>query len=170
MSKLKGKKKLNKTISAQLAPFGISKARLSNTFAYHFDNCKVDFKITFGIEDAYFSEFIKERFGYDDNGNEFIISLLHEVGHHKANEEIEGLLLDFCESEKNRIETTMQTTTIEEEIKKLEWEYFNLPDEIMATAWAVKYAKVHPLEVQILTKIVEEALANFYKANEVTED
>ena len=170
MNKLKGKKKLNKIISAQLAPFGISKARLSDTFAYHFDNQKVDFKIALGLEDTIFSEFIKERFNYDDTGNEFVISLLHEVGHHLANEEIEGLLLDFCESEKNRIETKMQYTTIEEEVIKLEWEYFNLPDEIMATAWAVKYAKEHPLEIQVLTKIIEEALANFYKANGVTED
>ena len=88
--KLKGKKKLNKIISAQLAPFGISKARLSDTFAYHFDKQKIDFKISLDIEDAFFSVFIKERFNYDDKGNEFVISLLHEVGHHLANEEING--------------------------------------------------------------------------------
>ena len=43
MAKVKGLKKLNKAVSAQLAPFGISKAVCTNEFAYYFGDNKVTF-------------------------------------------------------------------------------------------------------------------------------
>lgn len=170
MGKLKGKKKLNKAVSAQLAPFGISKAKLSDLFSYDYETEEVTYKLTSDIGDKFFSEFVFERFGFDCRGLEMIISLLHEVGHHLANDEITGLIYDFCQSEKNRIETELADIEEEEEMKKFEWEYFNLPDEILATAWAVKYATEHPTEVQLMNAVIMEKIAKFYTKNGVTED
>jgi hypothetical protein len=167
---IKGKRILNKAISAELAPFGISRCVLGTEYSYSFEQNDIIFKLELAYEDELFSDFMRERFDYDDTGIEFLISLLHEVGHSKANEEIEGSIYEFCEAEKYRISEAMNKATTKEEVKKLEFEYFNLPDEIMATAWAVNYAKQHPLEIQIMWAVMREAILNFYKANGVTED
>ena len=54
--------------------------------------------------------------------------------------------------------------------KELEFEYFNLPDEIMATQWAVNYIKNNPERVKIMWHNIQKALKKFYKKNKVTED
>lgn len=167
--KIKGKKKLNKAISAQLAPFGIAKAVCSDEYSYLFDKEKVTFKLTEGTtEDLWFAEFIKERFDYEVR-YPFVISLLHEVGHHKANNEIEGTIYDFCMAEKARISVEMEEADADRS-KVLEWEYFCLPDEIMATQWAVNWAKTHPKQIEIMWSKMQSALMEFYKKNGVLDD
>lgn len=165
--KLKGKTKLNKAISAELKPFGISKAELSDEYSYCFEDESIAFKITEnGMEDIFFNDFIKERFDYVC-AFPFVLSLLHEVGHHKANDEIEGAIYDFCIAEKERINIAINDSSDIEEIKALEYQYFNLPDEIMATQWAVNYAKSHPKKIAEMWVKMKKALFEFYKANGV---
>lgn len=168
MSKLKGKKKLNKVVSAQLKNFGV-KAKLSTEYAYYFSKSLVTYSITENtIEDKLFNQFIFERFGYKVE-NTFIISILHEVGHHLANDEIDGMIYDFCMDEKNRINEAMQETDDYDEIKSLEYQYFALPDEIMATQWAVNFARNNKLECDVMWENIQNALYKFYKKNGLTE-
>lgn len=167
---IKGRIALNKAITAQLAPFGITKCFLGTDYSYYYDNNDISFKLTLTYEDELFSEFIKERFNYDDTGLEFLISLLHEVGHAMTGDLVEDYLYEFCLAEKNRICKDMEKATTDEEVRKLEWQYFTLPDEIIATAWAIDYAKAHPLEIGVMWAYMKEALAKFYKVNEVTGD
>ena len=109
MSKLKGIKKLNKVVSAQLKPFGIASAFLGTEYSYFFDSEKVEFQITENdFADQHFIDFIKERFNYDVEYS-FIISLLHEVGHHLNNDDIVDSIEDFCQDEKERISEEMAT-------------------------------------------------------------
>jgi len=164
MAKVKGKAKLNKAIGKELAPFGIKGAKVDTAYAYFCDDATVTFKLTENaIEDKWFIEFIKERFDYDVRFP-FVMSLLHEVGHHKANDDVDGEVYDFCIAEKERIEREMETAD-DDRSKVLEWQYFNLPDEIMATAWAVAYAKAHPKKVKKMWKNMQEALLTFYEKN-----
>lgn len=161
---VRGTRKLNKAISATLAPFGIAKAKLSDTYSYSYDTESVTYKITENeIEDIWFIEFIEERFNYKVK-YPFVMSLLHEVGHHNANDEIEGAMLDFCLAEKKRISEEMETAD-DKRSKELEWQYFNLPDEIMATAWAVDYAKNNPDIIEQMWGEMREAFYKFYTAN-----
>lgn len=170
MNNIKGETKLNKTISAILKPFGISEASVSDEYAYIFEDEAITFKITENaIEDRFFMDFIEDRFDYKVE-YPFIISLLHEVGHHKNNDEIEGSIFEFCLAEKKRIDEAMQNTETEEEARRLEYQYFNLPDEIMATAWAVNYAKKHPKKIKKLWKQAKGALLNFYLENGILEE
>lgn len=168
MSKLKGKKKLNKAVSAQLAQFGIKDAKLSTEYSYMWKKERITYKLTETIEDELFNAFVLDRFGYKVE-NTFIFSLLHEVGHHLANDEIDGAICDFCNKEKRRINKGMKIAETEEEVKILEYQYFNLPDEIMATQWAVNYAKQNPLEVGVMWACIKQELEKFYKKNGLTE-
>ena len=168
MTELKGKDKLNKAISKELKPFGISSASLSDEYAYYFEDESVAFKLTSAIEDRWFNEFIAERFNYVCDVP-FVLSLLHEIGHHKANDEIEGAIYDFCMAEKERISEEMQTANADQS-KALEWQYFNLPDEIMATQWAVNYAKKHPKKIQDMWKRMKANILAFYAENGLADD
>lgn len=168
MTELKGKDKLNKAISKELKPFGISSANLSNEYAYYFEDESISFKLTSAIEDKWFNEFVAERFNYVCDVP-FVLSLLHEIGHHKANDEIEGAIYGFCIIEKDRISKEMQTANADQS-KVLEWQYFNLPDEIMATQWAVNYAKNHPKKIQNMWKRMKADILAFYAENGLADD
>lgn len=170
--RIRGKKKLNKAILAEVAPFGIQSAKLSNEYAYYYEDESISYKLDCGaVEDEWFNEFLEERFGYKCKGSaeSFVLSILHEVGHHKANDEIEGAILDFCNTEKERIDREMQDADSEQS-KALEWQYFNLPDEIMATQWAVNYAKEHPRKIKKMMERMRTSLMEFYMANGLTEE
>ena len=164
--KVKGVRKLNSVVSAQLKDFGIKRAVLSDEYCYMCNKEEVQFKLTTDIEDEWLEEFIKERFGYVVP-NIFIISLLHEVGHHFTYDDVDGSVLSFCEDEKARIESEIVTAS-DERSKALEWEYFNLPDEIVATAWAVKYAREHEDEMVEKWNTIAVALKEFYERNGLT--
>lgn len=162
---VKGYKALNKVVSAQLKPFGIKECRCSDDYSYLYEKEIVTFKLTEDtIEDRYFLEFIKDRFNYVPK-YPFIFSLLHEVGHHKTMEDICDSIYDFCETEKDRIETEMADTKDMRKCKKLEFQYFSLPDEILATNWAVQYSKTHPRTIEKMWNEIVNALQNFYLIN-----
>ena len=129
---LKARKKLNKAVSVQLAPFGISKAKYTGEYSYSFEKNRVDFKVdNSAIEDKWYNEFLLERFRYTPT-NDFIMSLLHEIGHAKANENIVDDIYEFCINEKARIGIEMMVAEDEETGRALSFQYFQLPDEIMA--------------------------------------
>jgi len=162
---VKGIKKLNKAIATNLKPFGIESAELCNEYAYIRGEDRIAYKITEGTtEDIWFAEFIKERFNYTVR-YPFVMSLLHEVGHHKTDDDISDGIYNFCQKEKARIDKSIKRAKTEKTWKKLEWQYFNLPDEIMATAWAVEYARTHKQEIEKMWGEMREALIKFYKQN-----
>lgn len=165
---MRGLKKLNSVITKQLKTFGISKAVCSDEFCYYYISEEITYKLTQTIEDKWFMEFIEETFGYAPT-NSFIMSLLHEVGHHNTYDDVEDEDMDFSEDEKERISEEIQTADAER-AKALEWEYFNLPDEIVATEWAVDYAVNHTKELEDMWQEILKALAEFYERNGVTND
>ena len=167
MAKLKGKKKLNNAISKELKPFGLTSAKLSNEFAFYPVSEVITYKLTWDYQDDWLNEFVKERFNYDIL-YPFVFTLLHEIGHYLANDEIEGAILEFCENEKERIENEVKTATDDYE-KTLNWQYFSLPDEIMATQWAVNYSKTHPRKIKQMNERIIDNIKEFYRKNDVTE-
>lgn len=162
--KLKGVKKLNKSISKSMYPFGINATILQDEFAFYFDNNIITFKLTEDNSDEYFSHFVKQRFNFETNYN-FVLSLLHEVGHYKANDEIYGDIYNFCIKEKKRIKEEIEKSEKVSDIIKLSYEYFNLPDEIMATQWAINYMRKHPKKIQKMWKNIDNAIQKFYQKN-----
>lgn len=170
--KLKGLKKLNKAIGTPIKErFGISKVSMTKDFEYSFVKDRVGWSL---VENAYaqedFISFVNDRFNYEIGRYNFIASILHEVGHAKNNDDIVDSVQDFCIDEKEKIAKEISKATDREEIKKINYKYFSLPDEIMATAWAIKYMKKHP---RIIAKMWDEmwsAILDFYEKNHLEED
>ena len=166
MAKVKGIRKLNKALKTVFADFGIENFSLTNDWAYYPDENKITYSILENnIEDVWFNEFVKKRFGYKVK-NTFMITVLHEVGHHFTLDDIydSDAVYEFCTREKERIEKAMETASAKKS-KKLEFEYFSLPDEIIATEWAVRYATEHEKELDEKWKEIEKAFVEFYTKN-----
>lgn len=166
MAKLKGKKKLNKVIKKQLAPFGIDKVLMETEFAYYADNTIAYTPVINDYQGQAFINFIERRFDFTTK-MPFMLFLLHEVGHHVANENIIDDVAEFCDRERERIDNAMESIETEEELEKINEAYFNLPDEIMASQWAVNYMKKHPRITKKMWLAIAEEMDNFYKKNEV---
>jgi hypothetical protein len=165
----KGVRKLNNAVSAILAPFGISKARYDdeNGYTYYPTNHKVTFKILEeNIGDELFIDFIKDTFDFTVP-NSFIISLLHEVGHHYTLDLIDDETYNYCYDEKQRISEELSKAETYEDIKALFYQYFMLPDELEATTWAVDYAESHPRKIKIMWNKVRETIYEFCENNDI---
>ena len=157
------KKKINKAVTACLKPIGIDKAKIYDEYEYLFDKNLVHFKLETSntYADIWFNEFLDERFGFkvESDVMEIIMSILHECGHANANEEIEGAIFDFCQNEKMTLNVnTLGAINLGDEplARKFSFQYFNLPDEIMATQWAVNYAENHPKEIAKMVEVFTE--------------
>ena len=68
--------------------------------------------------------------------NSFVWSLLHELGHHATNDDLTEEEERYCDRKRARVART-----------KAKHPYYRLPDEVMATTWAVEYANTHKEEV-----------------------
>lgn len=169
--KLKGIKKLNKAITELVEPFGISEAKLGTDFAYYFTDEHIEFQMTCGDwTDELFDKFVEEEFGFK-NPYPFVLSILHEIGHHNTWEEIDDDVYDIILKKKERIAKIIQNKKNSREKKiAADLEYFNLPDEYAATAWAVDYFTQNRKECDEMYKKACEALCKFYQENEITED
>lgn len=165
---LKGVNELDKVFTNMLKGFGISRVVLGQSYAYYWQSEEISYQVVHKTEDEWFNEFVWKRFHV--KLHPMVLSLLHEVGHHYTLDDVEGSLNDFCDSEKERIEKDMGRVKGNRAKKRLEFEYFNLPDEIIATHWAVTYARKHPFMVKRMTKTCEKAIKKFYKINNVVDE
>lgn len=167
MARLKGIKELNEVISAQLKPFGIESASLGAEFCYNNIEETVDYALTETVVDEWFNEFVADTFGYIVEYT-FIISLLHEIGHYYTYDNLSDKMYYKTRKQKNKIEKRLQKIKNEEEEKELHFKYFGLYDEIIATQWAVDFAKKHPKKIRKMWRKIYPAIIEFYTINGIT--
>lgn len=155
--KKKMRKRLNMAVTKEVKKFDIDKARLDDDFAfYYFDNV-ITFKLdNDDFEDKLFLDFAEKRFNFKTDCP-FILFLLHEVGHSMTECDIVGEVNDFCLSERERILKAVNDNPTKEEKIKLNFEYFSLPDEILATAWAIDYMRNHKKKIKKMRERLENA-------------
>ena len=168
---MRGVKALNKAIQTEVKMFGIEDIRMAD-WGYYSNDYSIEYTLFENrIEDELFLDFVKERFNYKPLNN-FMLSLFHEIGHHYTYDEAteSDIIYDFCQAEKNRIENEMQFVKSEKDAKRLEYQYFNLPDEIIATQWAVDYMQNNKEEVKAMWKRIEKEIVRFYEKNLDTEE
>lgn len=156
------KKELNKIVTTQLRKFGITKAKVDREFEYDYETDIIKFSTIPDLTDKLFSQFLLDRFDYVDK-YPFTMSLLHELGHRENNDDIEDDILAFCLGEKYKIQIDINDADITDDnrIQNLYYRYFSLPDELMATAWAVNYANSHKKEIKEMEKIFRKALKEY---------
>ena len=154
------REELNAIITKELRPFGIEKAELGREFQYEYETDVITFCIVPDYTDRYFTDFLDDRFDYEDK-YPFAMSLLHELGHKENNDDIEGDVYAFCIGEKYKIANDINDCDDEDRMKLLYYRYFSLPDEIMATSWAINYAKKHIKQVKRWEQMFSQAIEEY---------
>ena len=170
---LKNLDRLQKSMTSLLKGFGISSVELGNEYAYYFISESVTFKLTYTLVDSWFDEFISKRFNIaiGDLCDSFVLSLLHEVGHHMTGDSIPDDIQTDIDKKKDKYQKWIDKKFMPKFLcKKIEFEYFTLFDELMATRWAVWYYRNHPKEVKEMKLKAQSALHRFYADNNVTND
>lgn len=164
-NKYKGIKKLNKTVSEVLAPFEIMGAVMDCCYSYDFEGQFITFNPFETCEDDFFSNFVEKKFEMKDT-MPILTSFLHEVGHHKTCDFLTEEEWDYSFRRKKKIFKKIEKAKAKKKIEKIQWEYFNLPDELAATEWAVNYIKTHPKKAKKINAEIEKAFEEFRKNNE----
>ena len=103
-----------------------------------------------------FFESGREREEYDG----FLISFLHELGHHYTLDELSEDEVNESLDTKRRINNEYTDGRID-----LQEEYFNLPDEAVATNWAIEYIRNNKEKIDEFWSKLLNAIVQFYKAN-----
>ena len=153
MKRLRGVKEINDCIEKYIKKWHL-KARLSTDFCYFPSKRVVCWTLLVSEKnDKDFSNFF-ESLGCKVKADIFIYSLLHEIGHSQT-------LFLLSDEEYNYSHDRADDKTITNE------EYFNLPNEIIATKWAVEYLNDHAEEVNNFWSELQPKILKFYAKNHI---
>jgi hypothetical protein len=153
------RKILNKKVTLFVQSFDEDlTAKLGIDFEYSFEKERVQFPLDVDdIHDIYFVDFINKVFGYKVK-NVYMMSLLHELGHHFTG-------FDFDDEEEEhylkRIKKISKQLSKNPEDRMSYFEYYSLPQEIAATAWAVNYYRNNEKEIRREWKKIKKALVDY---------
>lgn len=132
-------------------------ARMGTDFCYYYYENVVDYSIIVSERmDRMFMDFAKS-IGLKVECGVFILSLLHEVGHHMTIDEIDDDVYKYCEDVKANL------TDSDEDVMT----YFNLPDEKIATEWAIDYINNNFEIVKVFSSHFQKVLLNFIKKYDI---
>lgn len=162
MSKLKGTKEINKILNKFLEPFDCI-ADIGPDFCYWSGSSRIDYTLVVSEnQDKWFKEFAHSLMP-ELNCDIFLLSLMHELGHHETIDDIE----DDEELWRACWEVKKELNSKEERTKEDNFTYFNLPDEKMATEWGLHYMKTHPAEISELWNQLQPAILKCYQLNDI---
>ena len=139
---------INNILNDFLKPFDCT-AVFDKDFAYYSDLNTITYSlIVLDSCSKTFSCFTKALFP-EINADIFLWSFLHELGHNMTED-------DFDEDEWNQYRKDAVSCSND-------YQYYNLPIEKAATAWAGEYMLTHTEEVAILWNKLSSTIAEFYE-------
>lgn len=169
MTELKGFDKIDELVNAFVNRFDCD-AEFGEEFCYWHDDATIFYNLIIGtLSDMTWTEYVKEVFNYTIE-NIFVFSLLHEIGHHFTMDNFTRKDYNAEHKKIAKIEASLKDSEDDDFDKILYKEYFDLPMEKAATAWAVKYARKNKTQLFYFWKKLEKALKEFYRLNLDAED
>ena len=164
---------------------------LSGEFSYVGEENTITYSLEITEKNYWFKEFLEKRFNLRITDNElFLILFLHEIGHYRHSQfyamnfldceeenDIESYkdnyyddLMNFDYEQRNWINKRIRRCKTIDEEKFYNMIYFTLPEEMMATNYAVRCFKSNEEHFRDATIInIFKALNDFYKIN-LTDD
>ena len=162
MAKLKGLKRVNRIINEFLDQFGLT-AQLESEFSYWRDDFHIGYAlVVVDAADKYFLPFC-EHIDNRVKADAFLISLMHEVGHHFT----QFSFSDETWEQNNEVKEYISVALGKCPDKAAKWNnvYFNLETEKAATAWGLNYLATHSEEVAEFWAELQPAIMRFYRKN-----
>ena len=164
---LKGVKMLDNILNEFLEEFE-AEAGIGPDFAYYYTSSYIQYTLVVSDKaSTYFMNHI-HKLAPDIKCDVFLISFLHELGHHETMDDLTNEDERFSRDTKVTINQALNSKecdpVVEEAVHSL---YFNLPDESAATVWAIQYIRNNPEKIAALWKRVQAAIMLIYELNEV---
>lgn len=150
--KLKAVKPINNCLNKFMREWGLT-AEIGTDFAYLYEKQVVVWTpIVSAQNDLDFQNFF-ESLGCNVKCDVFLYSILHEIGHSQT--------LDLVNEEDYAYSLDRKAEPISN------YEYFRLPDEIIATQWAVDFLNENTEKVRVFWEEFVPLMMNFYKKNNI---
>ena len=151
--RLKGIDKINKYIEGYINKWDLY-AHIDTDFMYDPTEDTVYWTLVVSEKhDRAFQEFF-ESLGCDIKTDVFVYSIFHEIGHSQTLEKISDEDYNYSHDRKADPNITDE-------------EYFRLPDEIIASKWAVDYINNNIDEVRDFWNGLKPLIMKFYQRNHV---
>lgn len=172
MKKLEGIEELNNILNNFLEPFECY-AELDTDFGYYYASNRITYSLVVSDNmDRFFLDFAKSL-NPSLTCDIFLLSLLHEIGHEETLDELDDSTIAYCQDEKTRINmqyTFAELDKDEDKMRAAANEYFNLPDEKIATEWAIDYMVNNQAEISSLWFKIAQQISKIYDMNGVKND
>jgi len=151
--RLRGIAEINNYINDYVSEWGLS-SQLDTDFAYDPVEDIVYWSVVVSEKNSKeFKEFF-ESLGCVVKADVFIYSLFHEIGHSQTLEYVSEEDYNYSWDRKADPEIT-------------NYEYFRLPNEIVATQWAVDYINSNAEEIEEFWNGLQPLLMKFYNKNHI---
>lgn len=133
-------------------------------FSYYYLDNTVEFSLLNDADSWNFEHFCRKK-APDINADSFLYSLFHEIGHAETGDDISEMDANFSRDEKDRLTKELNLGKID--ISVANKIYYNLPDEIAATEWALDYMRNNQKEVKELWDKIQPILMRLYEGVEM---
>jgi len=117
------------------------------------------------INDTHMNLFQKvaDELGIEYTCDNFLLSFFHELGHFETLDEINERTYKASQRKKAKLETKEVYT------EKDYMTYYHLPEEIIATQWAVDFINENPNKVAKFWNGLQPLILKFYEVNNVND-
>ncbi len=168
MNELKGIAKINHFLNEFLLEFDVSVC-LGLDFGYSMSHHVIEYALAVTEkEDKFFMDNF-HRLAPDIKCDTFLISFLHELGHHMTMPHLSPEDL-HCQKIVGELQDELDEEGItEEKEREIHQKYYNLPIEKVATEWAINYMRENTEKIAHFWKGFQEIVQEFYKINNITE-
>lgn len=139
-------------------------AELGTDFAYWDGESKITYAlVTPTQQDEWFKEYA-ESVGLEYDCGNFVLSFFHELGHEETN-----YIIDEDEEQEIMEEKDRMCADCGFSDREKAMYYFQLPDEKLATQWAVEYINSNYDDIKELVDKLAPAVVDFYRDNGIEE-
>lgn len=170
MSGLYGVDKINSILNSFLEEWECT-VSLDSDFAYYHSSNLITYSVVIAdnFGDKLFMSLVN-KLCPEIKGDIFLWSLLHELGHHETIDDLEDDEIAYCQDEKERITRELEKCMDAETGARIASQYYVLPDEYAATAWAADFVRHNVKKVEQLWNELQPAIMEFYSLNNIKED
>lgn len=168
MKELKGVELIDNILNNFLIEFDAI-AELGTDFCYWNADSTINYSLV--ISDNHNNYFMDNfnRLAPDITCDVFLISFLHELGHHETLHIFDDMDAAYCLDVKKDLSIKLKDVEgLDKEAEREIYQtYFDLPDEYEATMWAIEYIRENTEKIAEFWNKLQAAIMNFYKLNEV---
>lgn len=166
MTKLKSEM-IDNVLNEFLKPFEAT-AEMDTEFAYWYDESRITYTLCMPANGKdYFME-NWHNLAPELDVDPFLASFLHELFHHITLDALTEEEEEYSHIVKKQLDKELQDKNLtEKEVKRIHFQYFNLPVEFEATIGAINYIRSNVNEVACFWKKLRAAIMEFYEVNHI---